>query len=591
MTTSILLGSALVLGTWVVAVFVLMATGLPLAQITARGLAIGTLTRVSLWWGVALLTLVVLAWAAVEPLGSVGLGVLIALIFIVAAVIGLVTLRHRPPAKSRRRRVTAAAGFVMVSLGLMVVYLAYKTLGPATNYDTGLYHVGFIRYLHDFGTVPGLANLFLPLGYANAQFPLAAALGSGPWGGDGWRLLNGLIVVIVVTDLVLRMLERRWTWGTYALLVGLGAASLPLVAMADSLVASPTSDTSVLLLTLVSAASLCDLLGRRRSSVTSPGVASDVTVLAITAGLLIAMRPTMLAYVGALALVVAFILWRRRSAIVVQPATWAVIGIWLLLLGTVQLYRDYLLSGWLLYPLSLLPWDVTWLARDPTPLREATLAAARDPSARDSNVVAHSWSWIDNWIVRLPTQWEPWFIGVGVLVAIGISLLARRASGFPRRPRALLLALTPGVVAIAAWFVLSPPSFRFTWGPIFALLAILIGAALHDMATRGVSVTWALIAIGLTITTVTLYSVTFRNLAAEYTDSGAFHVGPLSLRYATAPLPDVPTRELTMIGGLVLQEPLKGDQCWNVYPLCTFSMGDRVGLIGDSIDEGFVTLR
>ena len=60
-----------------------------------------------------------------------------------------------------------------MALAAAVVYLAVAALGPVTNYDSGLYHLGAIRYAADFATIPGLANLYFPFGYGNAEFPLA----------------------------------------------------------------------------------------------------------------------------------------------------------------------------------------------------------------------------------------------------------------------------------------------------------------------------------------------------------------------------------------------------------------------------------
>lgn len=262
----------------------------------------------------------------------------------------------------------------------------------------------------------------------------------------------------------------------------------------------------------------------------------------------------------------------------------------MLLLGAVQVYRDYLLSGWLLYPLSVLSWDVAWLGRDPTPLRDATLAAARDPSAADGYAVAHSWDWIGAWFSRLPQQWEPWFLGAAMIVLVVAILWARRVSPFPTRPRALLLALLPGGLAVVAWFIASPPSFRFIWGPLFSLFFIVIGAAITAIHRAGRSVAIVFVAVAVVVLAVTSFSAVFRNLGSYYTDEAEWSLGPLHVDYSLAPVRPVPTKSITMVTGLVIQEPQSGDQCWASYPLCTFSMGDRIGLLGDEVADGFVTV-
>ena len=596
MSAAMLVGTLLVLSTWLLLGALIVSTGLAASLVIAPRTGVVSLLRSGLWWGLAIATLLVLLVGLFAPLGSVAAGLAIVGALLILAVLGVALLIRRRPTKVFVQRPGGAVWLVLVSLALMTSYLAYKTLGPATNYDTGLYHWGFIQYFSDFGNVPGLVNLFLPFGYANAQFPLAAALTSGPWQFEGWRLLNGLVVTFVVLELFWRLLERRWTWGTFTLLVGIAGVALPLVAMADSLVASPTSDTSVLLLTLVLTVYLVDAIDSRslRSQQGPERFVLNLGVVAVVTGLTVAMRPTMLAYGAGVALVVAVVLWRRRMTFGVAGRTTVLVGVslpglWLLAVGGLQVYRDYLLSGWLLYPLSIFSWDVPWLGRDPVNLRDATLAAARDPYAADGYQVAHSWEWLGAWIARLPTQWEPWFLLASVIVLVTAGLWARHVDRFQSPPRALLLSLVPGTLATVVWFVASPPSFRFIWGPLFSMFFVVIGAAVLAVYRTGRSVTVVVAGAAIVVLAVTSFSVLFRNLNSEYTGEAQWSLGPLNVTYDLAPVPEAPTRPITMVTGLVIQEPEYGDQCWASYPLCTFSMGDRIGLMGDTISDGFFT--
>ena len=90
----------------------------------------------------------------------------------------------------------------------------------------------------------------------------------------------------------------------------------------------------------------------------------------------------------------------RRNLISARPLAWlsGAAGAIALVVGSVQVAREDLLRGWLLYPLSLLPFDVSWRADDRINLREATLTASGDPSALENWPVAHSWNWIDEWL-------------------------------------------------------------------------------------------------------------------------------------------------------------------------------------------------
>ncbi len=101
----------------------------------------------------------------------------------------------------------------------------------------------------------------------------------------------------------------------------------------------------------------------------------------------------------------------------------AVIGGALVLAGLATTARDYVLSGWLQYPLSVHAFDVDWLAPNPIDVRTATLGAARDPL--DLWAAADGWGWIPTWIGGLASQWETYEFAGSCVVAHG----PRRAGG------------------------------------------------------------------------------------------------------------------------------------------------------------------
>ena len=104
----------------------------------------------------------------------------------------IVVKSQRPRTVTIHRQL--AQWILLGSLAVAVMYLAAAALGPVTNYDSWLYHLGAIKYAGDFATIPGLSNLYFPFGYNTSLYPLGAFLGNGPWAGGGYRLANGLIV-------------------------------------------------------------------------------------------------------------------------------------------------------------------------------------------------------------------------------------------------------------------------------------------------------------------------------------------------------------------------------------------------------------
>ena len=585
MTWQIAVGALAALVTWAVVIVVLMLVGRASALISNPTRSLTT-WRVSMWWGLLIMTISVLVANLLTPLRSTAAAVSLLVVIAVIVIAGLFAAsRLSVSTQTASLRATSlATRILIVVLALGMIYMAIAALGPVTNYDTGLYHLGAVKYSGDFATIPGIANLMNPIGYNNSIFPLAAALGNGPWDGVGYRLINGLFMAMMATDLGMRLLQRRKSVGTYILLVGVLASWIPLIALSDYWVISPTSDSAVMILTLVAVAYMADAIQRR------DGGRRDALVAIIVSVIIVSMRPTMVFFLGAVVvvLVVRAVRARQRESHM-RIGAWAWGALLSVALLGVQAARDYRLSGWLEYPLSIYHFDVPWLAADPVDLRTATLGAARDPE--NLWEAAKGWGWIPTWCANVLTQWETYFILCLILVALILCVLARRATG--SSSRLLLVSLIPSVISVAAWWLASPPSYRFIWGSLFSVALIPIGWALHALARNhqrilGVRPIALVSVIGSAVLILLIaYCSIVRLDAASITEARELKLGPINVGYAVTPIPMPPTAPTTMSTGLVIQVPTQSDQCWGVYPLCASGMGTSVGLIGDSIQDGF----
>ena len=581
-----MLGPVLVLATWIVAVLALAAIGLAPALVAARGVLTPRTLRSALWWGLLIATIVILATNIWLPLRSGSAAIVFVVVVVLLALSGIWLTR-------RRRQSALNIGIhgrwwllpLFIAIALAVVYLAVAAMGPVTNYDSGLYHLGAIKYAGEFATIPGLANLYFPFGYNNSLFPLAAFLGNGPWDGDGYRLINGLLMMLMAADLVLRLLQRKYSVGTFVLIVGFAASWVPLVALSDYWVISPTSDSAVLILTLVAVSYFCDSLTGKKAW------QGDAAVALVIGLLLISLRPTMVAFTVAMIAIIFFLAFRLRrtsneSGRANKPL-WLLVAIGGVALALVQSARDYLLSGWLQYPLSIFRLNVDWAASDPVWARTATLGAARDPA--NLWEAAENWAWIPGWFARLPSQWEPFELALLLVVAI-ICLVAAARLTHAVRWRGLLLAMVPSVVTVFVWFFASPPSFRFAWGPLFSLGVIPLGWALYSLA-RSQSIGRAIapvLTLGLTTALGLLVGYcALARLDTTWTQDRAFTLGPVQINYQVTPIPVPETKQQELPGGLVIFTPVPSDQCWDVYPLCVGQYSGEIRQRGQSLQDGF----
>lgn len=70
-------------------------------------------------------------------------------------------------------RLTVAPVKMIVAIVLLLLF-AYGTSTGIIHYDTGLYHAQSIRWVEEYGIVPGLGNLHSRLAYNSAAFCLSA---------------------------------------------------------------------------------------------------------------------------------------------------------------------------------------------------------------------------------------------------------------------------------------------------------------------------------------------------------------------------------------------------------------------------------
>lgn len=564
----------------------LVALGLPIVLITGRALTWHSI-RVAIWVGLLVAVTAILAINLFAPLRSSLAAICMAGLLLLALV---ATLASRPAwircganTGSIRGRELWAFIFLAVILVVGAGYLAIAALGPVTNYDSGLYHLGAISYAGDFRTIPGLANLYQAFGYNNSFFPFAAFLGNGPWDGIGFRLVNGLLMFAMAADLLLRLVQRRKSVGTYVLLVGLAASWVPLIALSDYWVTSPSSDSAVLILTLVALAYLADSLKQPRNYLLNAGTAFACSALAFS------MRPTMAIFAVGVLVVLVIRALRLRSRFELERGFIIVTGVLGILLGVIQSVRDYLLSGWLQYPLSVWSFNVPWLSLDPINVRANTLGAARDPA--NYLEAANSWSWVGTWFARLPHQWEFYEFLSLVLLAVVLAILVRRLKGRAAFTRSLGLLLFPSAITVVVWWLASPPSFRFVWGPLFGIAVAPVGWFLFQLGKRapGLGRVMPLLstALALAILVLVTYCAINRLDYSTMTVARYFKVGDLSVPYFASPIPRPETQTRSMPSGLDLFTPVPSDQCWTTYPLCTPLIESEVSLRGTDLQDGF----
>ena len=550
--------------------------------------------RVSIWTGFAILVLALLGLNLAVPLhGSTAVIAMVALTVLLAAVGVALVLRAR---RNRAEAVDPHAPFEwwvlvpIVALAAMLVVMAHAAFGSVSNFDSGLYHLNSISFAAEYRTIPGLGNLHDRYGTNVSVFNVAAFMTNLPWGADAFRLMVGFVISLFAVDLSLRLADapRRRSPGLYVM--ALAAMLFAPFLMSDTgyWVTSPAADTTAMLVSIVSAAFLVDALSG------SETVNGSLAVL--TAALAASMRAQLWVLFGLTVVVLVAVAWRRRRRAAeprgrVRALTWVGAGLSVGLLA-VQLVRDVVLSGWLLYPAGNFPVPVEWRTGDPQVAREWIQSWARTPGADPSTTQA-SWDWFGPWLGR---NLDDWAVrgAIGLLALALLLVLARRAVGLePGSAAAPLrlaaLAVIPAIGTTLVWF-LAAPDPRFAWGAIASVG--LVPAAVLLMALPAQAVIVPVVAGLMSVFVLPAAVAGIANVGttfAEDWESRTYSFGPIDVVAAVNPVPVPAVEDVILDSGDVVQHPVGTDQCWTVFPLCRPTTETSLRFRGAGPGDGFVT--
>jgi hypothetical protein len=601
---------------WVCIALVLAGCGLLIRLLLGRlggAAAGGGLIVADLWIGLAGVSAYVLLWNLWLPVDWEACA-----IPVVAGVIGLVAGGRRLTRPGRRPSAAVAGVW-----GIAVLWLANASLGPAGDYDYGLYHLNLIDYARKYAALPGLADLHIRLGAGDAHLLFVALIDHGPLAGAAPHFTDGLLAALVLFDLGTRLaFQPLSTWlrsftSTFGVLL-VAAVLVMAAARPTHLISSPNLDFAAFLLVLVGALYLVECV---EGGFSLPPALVSACAFATAA----ATRPLYWLWAG-YALVLFVVIagrarsWRTASALGALPFVVAV--------GWVA--RQSVLSGYPFYPLTVAGLPVNW--RLPSSLlhgeNRIDFAWAREPGV-SPNVVLGSWHWLSGWLrTQQRTNLDVVLPLALLLLGLAIAISQRFRPAVGGRGKAALSTAVPAVVTLGIWFATAPDP-RFVWAPIWLLPISLLAWVLPDrlsmprLVELAAAVAVALIVAwfghehrrlfiegalaGAIVATVVLVVVRGRPwvariaplavlvlLVAEFGIAstalfGGIHLaaGDSSGPIGTPPDPKPTLVPVVTASGLKVAHPLDSDQCWQALLCFPTLLGPQLHLRGTRVSDGF----
>ncbi len=341
-----------------------------------------------------------------------------------------------------------------------VLTLVWTTRSPS-QYDTGLYHAQAIRWIEDYGVVPGLGNLHMRLAYNSAFMSLQALFSLGWLVGQSLHSLNGFfcLAALIYVCATIRLLgEKSLRTSDF-----LKCVMVIFVVQKRYDIASSGTDIWAMLLVLYIFVKWSECWENSREDGALYGWLCLVGVYAATVKL-------SAASVAVLALYPLYLFIREKKG----KAAFAHVAAGMFILMP-YLIRNVIISGYLVYPyggldLFHLDWkmDKAVLVRDSLDIKMFARGITNPAEYDDSY-----FGWIPGWFLKQET-------GNRILIVAGLLcipvILYLLAVYFRRKEYACAALLGTGIVNLLFWMV-TAPHMRYGGPYIHMVVALTLGTA------------------------------------------------------------------------------------------------------------------
>lgn len=277
---------------------------------------------------------------------------------------------------------------VSIVLGGAILLLTIKS---PEFVDTYLYHAQAIRWIEEYGVVPGLGNLHCRFAYNSAFLPLQA-LFSFSWLTESMHSLNGFlgcffVIYAVVTNHIFS--SEKNTVSDYLKLM-----IIPYIFLNKRTLSSPGTDVLAMLLVLYIAIKWSECIEKQEKSIQSYGFLCILAVWALSVKLSTAASLVLVIFPAVI------LIKKRQWKLIVKDL---ICGI---AVAIPWLVRNVIISGYLIYPYSALDlFSVDWkMSKDILELDKMEITVygreVRDVTLYSDPITVWFSTWFENQMLK-----------------------------------------------------------------------------------------------------------------------------------------------------------------------------------------------
>lgn len=235
----------------------------------------------------------------------------------------------------KKQTMQISKGKVILVFFLLLLF-SYGASRGYMHVDSGLYHAQAIRWIEEYGVVPGLANLHCRLAYNSSAFVLTALYSMRFLGGQSYHTVAGFMALVLTVkgfDVVKVFYRKKVLVSDFV-----KVAMLFYITIIYAEMMSPASDYFAMLFLFYVVLSWIELEEKQEKNITPFGMLCVLLAVNVSIKLSAAI---MLLLVG------------KPAVVLLREKRYGQIGLYLFL-GILAVFpylaRNVILSGWLVYP-------------------------------------------------------------------------------------------------------------------------------------------------------------------------------------------------------------------------------------------------
>jgi hypothetical protein len=340
----------------------------------------------------------------------------------------------------------------------LTVRLGYRDW-PGRAYDTDLYHANVVRWLNEYGVVPGLANLHMRFASNSSLFSIAAVMDNSLWDDLAPWIMPGIMLWGCLLYLLHEIcFSAAADFRVYSLVVFVWLALAIRSVYPGLYYDDPTH--------VINAVTILEAYKMLKSPNEYIDKHSRLVMILATASFM--MKPITSVSLLFCALLSAYLLIKTYGRSLTQ---WFGTFSIPFLAGCVWLARNAVLSGYPLFPLPIIPLPFDWtMTLDHAKFNYYTIVGwARIPTENFLKAAQNGFSfWIYQWLTNNLRHKDSWYLGIFpfmVSTLLWINALIRK------HVKHVEVFCLFSYLSIIYWFT-SAPDVRFGGGLFWVSLAL-----------------------------------------------------------------------------------------------------------------------